>query len=349
MFAGYATREGTLRFAARFPGAQETGFYRTAQGLRVSSVGLGTYLGEMDEATDRAYAGSARAALDLGLNFIDTSLNYRNQRSELALGAALRDAFLNGGVQRDEIAVCTKAGYLVPNAVPQDLLAPQDVVHGMHSIAPAFLGDQLGRSRRNLGLESIDVLYLHNPETQLAAIAADEFYARVRAAFTFMEAIVDEGGIRFYGVATWDGFRRPAGAPDRLALRRLAGIATEIAGDRHHFRFIQLPFNMAMPEAFLLNAEGSNLLIAAEELGINVVASASLLQARLATGLPAEIAAKLPGTATDAQRAIQFTRSTPGIAVALVGMSNAAHVQENLALSAIEPLAPTRYMDLYKK
>ena len=40
----------------------------------------------------------------------------------------------------------------------------------------------------------------------------------------------------------------------------------------------------------------------------------------------------LEGLDTDAQRALQFVRSTPGVAVALVGMKTVAHVEENLAL-----------------
>src|SRR5205085_42716 len=123
---------------------------RTAQDLRISSIGIGTYLGKIDEATDRAYTHATQVALRAGINLVDTSLNYRNQRSEIAVGAALRSALELGEIQRDEVVVCTKAGYLVPNAVPERRLGPGDVVGGIHSIAPAFLADQLTRSRNNL-------------------------------------------------------------------------------------------------------------------------------------------------------------------------------------------------------
>ena len=69
-------------------------------------------------------------------------------------------------MQRDEIVVSTKAGFLTPGAVPE-FLKPEDVVGGMHSMAPDFLADQIDRSRANLGVDTIDVFYLHNPETQL--------------------------------------------------------------------------------------------------------------------------------------------------------------------------------------
>jgi aryl-alcohol dehydrogenase-like predicted oxidoreductase len=177
-----ADSAATLRFASRFSALTSAGFYREIQGLTVSSIGIGTYLGEMDAATDSSYTEAVRGALAAGVNFIDTSLNYRNQRSERSIGTALRQAVEAREVHREEVVISTKAGYLVPDAVPAGILSPNDVVGGMHSMAPAFLRDQLDRSRGNLGLDAIDVLYLHNPETQLAYISQTEFLGRVRPA-----------------------------------------------------------------------------------------------------------------------------------------------------------------------
>ena len=85
---------------------------------------------------------SARYALiaagEGGINFFDTAINYRNQRSERCIGAALER------LQRDEIVVCTKAGFLVPGAVPM-LLQKDEVAGGMHCISPEFLTDQIER------------------------------------------------------------------------------------------------------------------------------------------------------------------------------------------------------------
>lgn len=347
MVPGFATPIGTSRLAGRFLAQKEAGFYREPQGLSVSSIGIGTYLGDLDEVTDRGYVEAVQAALAAGVNLVDTSLNYRHQRSERSVGAALGQALEIGLVQRDEIVVCTKAGYLVPNAVPVGILS--GVAGGVHCIAPAFLADQLVRSRQNLGLDTIDLFYLHNPETQLSHISQAEFYGQIRQAFTLLETAVAQNAIRYYGTATWDGYRRPSQSTEALSLERLARIAQEIAGQAHHFRFIQLPFNLAMTEAFVNRVDGESVLSAARRLGISVVASASLLQARLARNLPAEIRARLPGSETDAQCSIQFVRSTPGIAAALVGMSSLAHVQENLALAAVPPATEEQYLSLYQQ
>jgi len=303
-------------------------FYRRVLDWTVSSLGIGTYLGGLDDASDAAYTDALIAAGQNGINFFDSAINYRHQRSERNISAAL--AHLN----RDEIVVCTKAGFLTAGAVPTSL-RKEDVVGGMHSMAPDFLSDQIDRSRANLGLDTIDVCYIHNPETQLGYISRDEFNRRIRAAFDRFEELVTQGKIRYYGIATWDGLRSGA-----LDLGRLAGMAGP------HFRLIQLPFNLAMVEAFTGHPE--SVLETAARLGIVAIASASLLQTRVLSQIPESAAALFPGLATDAQRAIQFTRSTPGISVALAGMGKREHVLENLGVARVPPLPRDQYLRLYQ-
>ncbi len=352
MHTGYATQLGTANYATRLPAHGASGFYRLAQYLTVSSLGLGTYLGARDEAADRGYVDAVQAALRGGINFLDTSLNYRHQNSELNIGAAIARMIEAGELRRDEFVVCTKAGYLVPGAVPPSL-GRDDVAGGMHSLAPSFLADQLDRSRVNLGLETIDVFYLHNPETQLEYAAPEEFYDRMARAFEGLESLVAAGAIRWYGAATWNGFRTRPGDRMGLSLARLAELAAKAGGKDHHFRFIQLPLNLGMAEAFTIkreevNGEAKSTLEAAEALGLTVVASASLLQSRLTRDLPAEVRKRLPGPLTDAQCALQFARSTPGIAVALAGMGRTAHVAENLGIASFPPATAAQYLSLFQ-
>jgi predicted aldo/keto reductase-like oxidoreductase len=125
-----------------------------------------------------------------------------------------------------------------------------------------------------------------------------------------------------------------------------------VAGDNHHFKVVQLPFNLAMTEAFTdanqtLDGRNATFLEAAAGFGVTVMSSASILQSRLSAGLPPIISASLKGLRTDAQRAIQFTRSTPGIDVALVGMSDVSHVEENLELVKIPPATAEEYLSLF--
>jgi len=331
----YATGAATARYADRFPQFRDAAFYRSVAGLQVSSLGIGTYLGEPDDATDHAYTEALLTAAQNGINFFDSAINYRHQRSERCIGAALQQ------LQRDEIVVCTKAGFLTPGAIPENL-QPADVVGRMHSLAPGFLADQIERSLANLGVDTIDVFYLHNPETQLGFRSPAEFDAAIRRAFAQLERLVEQGKIRWYGVATWEGFRKK----DVLSLPRLVEIAAMEGGPGHHFRFIQLPFNLGMVEAFVDRPE--SVLETAARLGIAVVASATLLQTRILANMPDSVQQLLPGLSTDAQRAIQFTRSTPGIDVALVGMSQREHVLANLGVAPVPPVSRDTYLRLYQ-
>jgi aryl-alcohol dehydrogenase-like predicted oxidoreductase len=336
---GHAEPDATADYAARFSAFESAGFYRKVCGLRVSSLGLGTYMGQPDEATDRKYEEAVTEAARGGINFFDTAINYRHQRSERSVGAALGRMFAAGELRREQIVVATKAGFLTPGAVPE-WLAPADIVGRMHAMAPDFLADQIDRSRANLQLDTLDIFYLHNPETQLQFVSRQEFDTRIRAAFARLERLVAEGRILYYGTATWDGYR----VDGKLDLDRLAAIATEEGGAGHHFRFVQLPFNLGMVEA--MRGKSGSVLEAAERLGITVVASASLLQARLTKDLPEPIGQMLPGLATDAQRAIQFTRSAPGVSVALAGMSQAVHVRENLGVGLAPPATREQFLRL---
>jgi aryl-alcohol dehydrogenase-like predicted oxidoreductase len=317
-------------------------FYNIAHDVLISRIGIGTYRGAMSDAIDALYTEAIHAAINGGVNLIDTSLNYRRQRSERAVARGLRLFLEQSGGRRDEIVVCTKGGYILPEAITPGALDLDEVVDGVHSMAPTFLADQIHRSRRNLGLETIDVYYLHNPGIQLKALNKWRFMARISAAFEHLERAVSDGFIRYYGIATWEGFRE-----DGLSLQALAIAAMKIAGEKHHFRFVQLPFSIGMREALTDRVDHvRTVLELAAELGISVIASSTLLQGRLSRDLPDVIAHVFQGLSTDAQRAIQFARSTPGIASALVGMANISHVTENLAVAKVPALTHAEHQQI---
>lgn len=362
-----ATPEGTTQYAQKFSGAAAEGHFRQAQNLTVSSIGIGTYLGQPNDSTDASYTAAIVAAVESGINLIDAAINYRFQRSERSIGTALK-VLAHKGISRDEIVVCTKGGYLTPDgSMPPDpnryffqeylqkgIFTAKDIAAGGHCMTPLFLANQLGRSLKNLQVECVDVYYLHNAETQLSEITPADFLQRVRAAFEFLESAVARGQIQFYGMATWNGFRQDKNARDAMQLEQLVGIAKEIAGEQqHHFRFVQLPFNLGMTEALTLGnqtvgRELKTVMEAADELGITLIASASLLQGQVAQNLPAFVADAL-GLQNDVERALQFARSAPGITTALVGMSRTAHVESNSRLVAEAPAGLEQFSRLFSK
>jgi len=350
--SGYATTEGTLRYRKRLAQHAAKDHFRTRHSLEISSIGIGTYLGKPDDATDDRYTEAIRRAVELGSNVVDTAANYRFQRSERAIGRALEQLAQNG-FPRDEVIVCTKGGYLPFDGAPprnvreyiqqqfvdQGVASFEDFVGGSHCMTPSYLQNQLEQSLRNMNIECVDVYYIHNPESQLGYVGQDEFYYRLREAFAGLERNREQGKLRMYGIATWNGFRSAADSEEFHSLERMVQIAREVGGHSHGFGVIQLPFNLAISEASTMvnqTVSGENLstLEAAAKLDVTVFASASILQGRMAQGLPEEIRSTF-GLASDSQTAIQFVRSTPGITTALIGMSQVAHVEENMQLAAL--------------
>ncbi|HEY3175132.1 MAG TPA: aldo/keto reductase [Candidatus Polarisedimenticolia bacterium] len=351
--AGRATTEGTARYRQRFAGKLATDHLALGADLWLSSLGIGTYLGDPVPEHDSGYRDSVIATVRSGCNVIDSAINYRFQRSERNIGEALR-ALTAGGVGREEIVVATKGGFIpFDGEYPRDpagwmgeaifsagIASRDEVVANCHIITPRYLESQIEWSRANLGLDTIDIYYLHNPETQLQEVERPEFLMRARAAFEMLEGKVAAGVIGIYGMATWDGLRVPPNNPGHLSLKELLTVAEQVSGPDHHFRAIQLPVNLVMGEACLEPTQMTDgrlvsLLDAARAAGMVVMASGSLLQGRIIQALGPAFAARLPGTRTNAQRGLQVVRSVPGLATALVGMKQPSHVEENLFVASL--------------
>jgi len=351
-----ATGTGTWSYRDRFhEDFGRTYFRRYGDGL-VSSIGIGTYLGDPTDTVDEGYYEAIRAALDGGINVVDTAINYRCQRSERVVGRALSDA----DVDRDEVVVATKGGfvpfdgvrpadpgqYVLEEYVETDIVPRESLVGGHHCIHPDFLDDQLDRSLSNLDVETIDLYYVHNPETQLAERSQSAVYDQLEAAFERLEERAAADDIARYGVASWECFRVPPSHDRYLALpeviSRARSAARTVGNQATHLRAIQLPFNVMMADAFTVEAQDSpdgpqSALWFAQEAGLDVFTSASIAQGELARELPSDIAARLEGETT-AQRAINFARSAPGVTAALVGASSVEHVRENLEAGRYDPL-----------
>ena len=226
---------------------------------------MGTYLGECDDTEDQRYENLLVAGIDAGINILDTAINYRCQRSEKTVGRTLRRVLSTASASRDEIVVCSKGGYIPLDGTPpanrdaykaylkseyfdRGIMSQQEVVAGGHCLSPRFLSDQIERSRTNIGIDCIDVFYVHNPEQQLDVLSRTSFLGTMREAFGELEAQVAAGTIACYGCATWNGFRVFPANKNYLSLEELLAVAVDVGGQDHHFRVIQLPVNLAMTE-----------------------------------------------------------------------------------------------------
>lgn len=363
MISGFATSEGTKKFLKN-SGVNQLNF-KQIHNLTLSNVGIGTYLGETNEKTDELVKNAVKKSILSGINVIDTAINYRAQKAERSVGKAISELITEGKILRDQIFISTKNGYITNDAdVKQEfweyikneytqkgVIKEGDVTSGYHCMTIPYLNDQLERSLKNLGLDCIDLMYLHNAvEGQIKDISKEKFLENLKSVFEFYEQKRKEGKIKFYGMATWECFRVSSDNPQYLSLQDTVELAKSVGGENHGFRFIQLPYNMYYDQALLvknqtLDGKLVSLLESASKLNVGVFTSVPLMQGRLlAPGAMPEFNELKPSL-----RALQFIRSSPGVIAPLVGQKSPEHVSENLEIMKIPPMPEDEFLTLVKK
>lgn len=363
MIDGFATAEGTANFAKNSTADSKN--FRQFEDLTLSNVGVGTYLGDPNSETDTLVKNAVKQSILGGINVVDTAINYRAQKAERSVGSALAELINEGKIHRNEIFVSTKNGYVTNDAdikedfwqyvnreyVKSGVITAGDISSGYHCMSVSYLKDQLNRSLKNLGLECIDLIYLHNAvEGQIKDVSREDFMKKLESVFEFYEKKRKDGKIRFYGMATWECYRVQSDNPQYLSLNETIALAKKVGGENHGFRFIQLPFNMYLDQAFMIKNQDSNgqqtsILDTATKQNIGVFTSVPLMQGRLLTpGTMPEFDGLKPSI-----RALQFIRSTPGVLAPLVGHKSEPHVNENLEVMKIPPMEQEQFSALIKK
>ncbi len=251
-----AQPSGTFRyFASRKSTYAPREFGRT--GWAVSPVGFGGYRIDLRHP---AHSEALQYALLNWCNLIDTSANYADGESERLIGKVLASLFNRRELEREEIILVTKAGYIQgANLKTARKRAAEgrpfeDVVQYSpdcwHCIHPDFLENQISSSLERLGVECLDVLLLHNPEYFLKAGGDHaEYYDRIQQAFEYLESEVKRGRIQHYGVSS-NTFVESRESPEFTSLEVILEIAKGL-GDDHRFSVIQFPLNLFEPGAVL--------------------------------------------------------------------------------------------------
>jgi aryl-alcohol dehydrogenase-like predicted oxidoreductase len=363
MITGYATPEGTKKFAER-QNQDSHENYKNVHNLTLSNVGIGTYLGNPDTETDKLVEDAIKKSILGGINVIDSAINYRAQKAERSVGNAISQLIDNNDISREEIFVSTKNGYVTNDGdIKEDLMQyvmreygktgivkEGDISPGYHCMTVPYLNDQLERSLKNLGLDCVDLMYLHNSVEGQTHLPREQFLKNLKDVFEFYEKKRKDGKIRFYGMATWECFRVTQENPLFLQLSEVMDLAMEVGGTEHGFRFIQLPFNLMLDQAYLTknhNVGGKtvSVLEAAQEFNLGVFTSVPIMQGKLlaANAIPEF------GNFSASVRLLQFVRSTPGITAPLIGHKLESHVKENMNVMKIPPLSELEFNDLVKR
>lgn len=292
MIRGYATMDGTANYLKR-KGIGDIGL-RKNEYFYSSAIGLGNHLGDFSQEHSDAYISAMRYALENGINVLDTAINYRGMKSEKDTGKVIRELIeVNHQLTREELVVSTKAGLLFgditeglrPEVYLEQRLIPRGVDRSkfqelsdgpLHTLNVDFFQHAIEVSRSNLGLETIDIHYIHIPEISRYLLGEEEFYRQLVNLFKFYEDLVRKEEIRFYGMALEMMVLEEENENWHISLNKVCEIANSVAGEEHHFRFLQLPLNLSCHSAITIKNQeidscSYTLVDAANLLGIEVV------------------------------------------------------------------------------
>jgi len=367
LLTGYATSAGTKKYAnfAVKDKGRPAAHFRPFDNLYLSSIGIGTYLGNPNKEDDQFMENAIYDSIKSGaLNVVDTAINYRAMRSEKSIGRALLRLVNDEIISRDEVFLSTKNGYITNDGdypevdvmeymqrmfISNGLIRPDDISSGYNVLNPNYIKRCIDKSLANMHLTTIDLVYIHNAfESWFEDISREEFVSRLSKVFEAYEEYRSMNKIRYYGMATWTCFRVRPDSREFLSLEDVAKIAEKAAGAKKHgFRFIQLPFNLAYSEALLLRNQSvgpeKNLTIleAAEKLNVGIFTSIPLFQGRL-------LKAKVPdygGLTDQVSKLLQIIRSSPSVIAPLIGQKQPHHVEQNLKISSISPMDTQAYKE----
>ena len=366
-----ANKEATLNFAKRFSTYKD--FYIQHNDLIFSKLGLGTFNKEpyKEENYVFHYIEGVKQAIRSGINLIDTASNYRYGQSEKEIGIALKELITANEIKREELIICSKGGFIQlsypfpknpytwiqENILDNKLATKEDIELDQHCMTPDFLEWSCKESLKNLGVESLDIYFLHNPEMQLQNLGYKKFLKKIESIFTRFEKMVGQGIIKNYGVAVWNAFIYEKKEAEHINLEDLVNIAIKVGGENHHFKYIQTPFNMGKTSIYTMPSQTvkeqeCTLLQATHRLKIGVISSSSLLQMNLfKKSFTAEVGYLLDSTMTlenDIQLALQFCRSTPGLISSLFASKTPVHIKKNLEITNVKSLARANYDLMYR-
>ena len=365
---GSATIEGTSKYArhAASKGIPDAHF-KEYDGLRLSSIGMGTYLGDPTPDDDKAVEDAVFRSINSGaVNVIDTAINYRAMRSEKSIGRALLRMVDENLITRDQVFIATKNGYITNDGdfpsvdvmeymqkmyISPGVIAANDISSGYNVMNPGYLARCIDKSLTNMHLSTIDLVYIHNAfESWSKDVDKETFMSMLASAFETYEKYRSLGKVRYYGMATWTCFRAKPNDDEYLSLEACVKEAERVGGKGHGFRFIQLPYNLAYSEALMLHNQtvGSEknltILEAANRLGMGIFTSIPLFQGRL-------LEAKIPdfgGLTEIVPKLLQIVRSSPSVIAPLVGQKKPEHVEENLKIAKHPPLGQQEFAEAVK-
>lgn len=366
-----ATSTDTYNFAKKYSTYKD--FYIKHNNLVFSKLGLGTFNKEpyKEENYVFHYIEGVKQAIRSGINLIDTASNYRYGQSEKEIGIAIQELMQSNEVKREELIICSKGGFIQleypfpknpytwisDNIIEKGLATKEDIELDQHCMTPDYLEWSCKKSIENLQVKALDIYFLHNPEIQIQRLGYKKFLKKIESIFRRFEKMADNGLIKSYGIAVWNGFIKNEAIEEHINLEDIVDIAIKVAGENHRFKYIQTPFNIAKTSIYTIptqkvKGEECTLLQAAHRLNIGVISSSSLLQMNLfKKSFKPETGYLLDNNMVlenDIQLALQFVRSTPGLISSLFASKAPIHIKSNMEITKIRATPKANYDLMYR-
>lgn len=304
----------------------------------MTKLALGTHLGDFSEEDSRKYINAISFALQNGLMTIDGAINYRGMCSEKDEGLAIQALIKDGVIKREDFCITSKAGLLFgdvregknPNKYLEEVLIPlgvtkEDFVEykGLYqTLNPIFFEHALQKSLSNLGLETLDVHYIHIPEIQLLKLSRAQFYDEIETLFTWYEKKITEGKIRNYGISFEFMIEEPNEDRLHIELEELVDRANKVAIGKSHFKYVLFEYSLLCPHAGTTSRQNVrncevSFIEACKRLGLETVGSMPF-----AMGEGFEMYSH--------EKLLRFALAA--LDHVIVGSKNVEHIKENLAV-----------------
>src|SRR5918995_3416409 len=226
LLRGHVTPAGTKKYvdSAVKDKGKPASHFRVFDELYLSSLGIGTYLGELTQQDDQLMEDAVYNSIKSGgVNVVDTAINYRAMKSEKSIGRALIRLINDGIIARDQVFISTKNGYITNDGdypevdvmeymqkmfISNGLMRAEDISSGYNVLNPNFIKRCIDKSLANMHLTTLDLVYSHNSfESWYEDVSREEFFQFLSKVFEAYEEYRAIGKIRYYGMATWTCFR----------------------------------------------------------------------------------------------------------------------------------------------
>lgn len=248
-------------------------------GRKISKFGFGLYKGEASNLKDKEILKSILYGLNNGINVIDTAQRYRNGRSERLIREVLKKK------KRQNLIIISKAG-LIPNYIKKNNILKKLSVKKSNCFAemdfcidPKYINWSVENSLKLMNTNYIDFYLLHNPEI---ALLHKNGYKKIIEALKVLEKKRKEKKILFYGVATWNGFRRFGENDKQLNIEKILKDLKKNVDEDHGFRCIEAPISIGMPDILNFKTNKNfNFTKFLTKNKINFFSSASLYEGKL--------------------------------------------------------------------